>query len=486
MRSYLVERKQPLQRRWWWSKWWRGLKAWSTSWRSGGSGGGGLGGWGTPWGGATTGLIIGGAMRLGPGAQVGTLAGITKSRGSSIGSGRIGVLGTGGTDDPRMVTAMVVVGAIWMLLGIVVSTAILMNDGIVASYFVSGRRGGRSGRLRGRQQQSRRRRAGSSRVRGVGSPGDRPPQRRPFLRWRGLGFGRRRNINHSSPSSPQSLPSRSGRGASGGSIPGSSVQSPALRPISVLQGFEPESPLAGPASPTSLGPRASPASIFTGGRRRDSLDENFDPLPGPALSQDGTFEHAFKDLLEHFEVSDHEEEDDDDDSVVLPLDIPGGGAEEGEDDEDDGEDDMNRESDGFDDSDAMSDDAGDDIDFAAHLSPRLAPTLILESEDEDNAEHLGSSSAHLLDEDALLIREEDHLFLDTASLRSRASSPARSPASPLRRRMRFRLRRSAVPGTLAAVGAFLLLGVLWLLRRRGWALLPKLWQLAGRRWGGEL
>ncbi|KAJ3326885.1 hypothetical protein HDU76_012551 [Blyttiomyces sp. JEL0837] len=52
-------------------------------------------------------------------------------------------------------------------------------------------------------------------------------------------------------------------------------------------------------------------------------------------------------------------------------------------------------------------------------------------------------------------------------------------------RIRLRRLRETVPGTLAAIGAVMLLGMLWILRRRGWALLPRLWQLAGRRWSGE-
>ncbi|KAJ1549476.1 hypothetical protein HK405_001911 [Cladochytrium tenue] len=51
------------------------------------------------------------------------------------------------------------------------------------------------------------------------------------------------------------------------------------------------------------------------------------------------------------------------------------------------------------------------------------------------------------------------------------------------RRTRLRRLRESAPGALAAVGAVLLLAVLWFLRRRGWYLLPRLWQLAARRWG---
>ncbi|KAJ3114908.1 hypothetical protein HDU96_001465 [Phlyctochytrium bullatum] len=289
---------------------------------------------------------------------------------------------------------------------------------------------------------------------------------------------------------------------------------------------------AGPSSPA--GSVTSPHGSFLLHRRTSAspgffgtsvLDQEFDPLPGPLLSNEDGYDNPFQDLLEHLETQDAD--DTDDDSIIVPLDIPGGGADESsseiEVDEDDDGNGVARDDDD-DDDDRSEASQEDDVDFAVNLSPRLEPTLILEpdDDDDDNADlvrdrdelralHLDDEDddRHLLGERLLRINERDHLFDDDGVAGSpsgppspdglpgsRSSSPSRaSPVSaaspnqqqqPLRRRMRFRLRRSVVPGTLAAVGAFLLLGVLWMLRRRGWALLPKLWQLAGRRWGGEL
>ncbi|KAI8854241.1 hypothetical protein BC829DRAFT_367678 [Chytridium lagenaria] len=327
MRSYLVERRPPIQRRWWWSKWWRSLSTNSIS----GRGGGGLGGWGTPWGGSTTGLSIGGALRLGPGAQVGSLAaltGRTLGGGAGLGNpGRIGVLGTGGVDDPRMVTAMVVVAAVWMVLGILVSTAVMVNDGIVASYFVSSRRGGRR-RNRGQRgatgQGVRRRR---SRGHGGASSPSAAPQRRTFLRsiGRGLGFGRRRTGAASGPASPQSVPGGSGgreRGTSStAASPGMPLgtSSPGLAVESVTQ----MSPLSlGTARDGNLSPSGSTAPASNLGREYE-----FDPLPEPALVHDDAalFVHTFRNRYDDEYVStDH----DDEDSVIIPLEIPGGGEEQ--------------------------------------------------------------------------------------------------------------------------------------------------------------
>jgi hypothetical protein len=87
-------------------------------------------------------------------------------------------------------------------------------------------------------------------------------------------------------------------------------------------------------------------------------------------------------------------------------------------------------------------------------------------------------------------------YVPSPSTPSFTPSSHHSPASPrrLRRtnwrnyrvRLRMREMRESASGTLAAVGAVLLLGFLWFWRQRGWALLPRLWQLASRRWGGEL
>ncbi|KAJ3097032.1 hypothetical protein HDU97_005321 [Phlyctochytrium planicorne] len=602
MRSYLVDRKPPLQRRWWWSKWWRGLGNWKSGKGEGGTrGGGGLGGWGTSWGGSTTGLSIGGALRLGPGGYVGSLAAITQRTGiassTTQGMMRNGVVGTGGVDDPRMVTAMVVVAAVWMAMGIMVSTAILMNDGLVASYFASpssrssasggffwrrsrGRSGRRPRRGQGRTPSRRRR----SRIRSgqeispslaaavsSGSPTlqshQQPPPRRPFLRWRGLGFGSRGSRNVAASGSPTSPPSHAGMVSSSPGVPTrrssnnsmrnavhrSGTPSPAMHPsvVDIAEGlpssphlvFPANSPQSRPSSwpipilapsPHVLGPLERPAisprtspyfgiqpssfstTAVTGGGfqpRRVSgasgygtWEENdFEPLPGPALSSpplmpihSGTafgFTYPLQDSSDGEDGFALDADDYDDDDLVIPLDIPGGFGPELGDEEDLDDDDEGESSEGF--------SEGDDVDFQLNLSPRLPPTLILEDIDEDQGGDGGEGDPlDLLDEDAFLIREEDHL-LDQSSLPptpfdgnevlrsssrapSRAASPTRQDQAQGRRRMRFRLRRSVAPGTLAAIGAFLLLGVLWVLRRRGWALLPKLWQLAGRRWGAEL
>ncbi|KAI9340660.1 hypothetical protein DFJ73DRAFT_844631 [Zopfochytrium polystomum] len=68
----------------------------------------------------------------------------------------------------------------------------------------------------------------------------------------------------------------------------------------------------------------------------------------------------------------------------------------------------------------------------------------------------------------------------TDSPRNRRTWRRWAPEAPRIRRL-----RDSVPGTLAAVGAVILLGVLWFLRRRGWSLLPRLWQLAARRWNAD-
>ncbi|KAJ3193279.1 hypothetical protein HK101_005111 [Irineochytrium annulatum] len=253
-----------------------------------------------------------------------------------------------------------------MALALLVSTAILVNDGIVTSYFVPS--------AAVERRRSRRRGRVASRTADGASAA---PARRPFLRWRSLGLSRGRrtaDVNATAPV-PEEVETVE-------QVAGSVVNSPRLAAASEIHG-----------TPLGIGPTSPDITSTTG---PIELPE-FESLP----------ESVFAGDLYGPDETDVEEEDDDD---ILPLGFFG------EEDDD--------EIDDVDDDDEEDEDEDDLVEAINSLSPRLAPTLFLEREDEediDEAEFTELITEEQLDDDPAIL--EDQLDTDR-ELHSQMDNPS--------------------------------------------------------------